>query len=85
VRAPGRRPRVVFGFKVTGGKIVEIDLIADSPRLRQLDLDVLDCWAKLGHSSPADRLKLRVRSPLYLPCRSYDQLGEPLARTLPKA
>ncbi len=46
VWAPGGRPRVVFGFKVTGGKIVEIDLIADPPRLRQLDLDVLDCWGE---------------------------------------
>jgi hypothetical protein len=42
VWAPGGRPRVVFGFKVTGGKIVEINLIADPARLRQLDLAVLD-------------------------------------------
>jgi RNA polymerase sigma factor (sigma-70 family) len=42
VWAPGGRPRVVFGFKVTGGKIVEIDLIADPARLRQLALAILD-------------------------------------------
>ena len=42
VWAPGGRPRVLFGFKVTGGKIVEIDLIADPARLRQLDLAVPD-------------------------------------------
>jgi hypothetical protein len=38
VWAPGGRPRVVFGFTITGGKIVEIDLLADPKRLRQLDL-----------------------------------------------
>lgn len=42
VWAPGGRRRVVFGFKVKDGKIVEIDLLADSARLEQLDLVVLD-------------------------------------------
>jgi RNA polymerase sigma factor (sigma-70 family) len=42
VWAPGGRPRVVFGFTITGGKIVEIDLIADPDRLRRLDLAILD-------------------------------------------
>lgn len=42
VWAPGGRPRVVFGFAVTGGKIVEIELVADPARLSQLDLTVLD-------------------------------------------
>ena len=42
VWAPGGRPRVVFGFTITRGKIVEIDLVADPERLRQLDLAVLD-------------------------------------------
>ncbi len=42
VWAPGGRPRVVFGFTITRGKIVEIDLVADPERLRQLDLTVLD-------------------------------------------
>jgi RNA polymerase sigma factor (sigma-70 family) len=40
--APGGRPRVVFGFTITRGKIVAIDLVADPERLRQLDVAVLD-------------------------------------------
>jgi RNA polymerase sigma-70 factor (ECF subfamily) len=36
------RPRVVFGLTITRGKIVEIDLVADPERLRQLDLTLLD-------------------------------------------
>jgi RNA polymerase sigma factor (sigma-70 family) len=42
VWAPGGQPRVVFAFTVTGGRIVEIDILADPERLRQLDLAVLD-------------------------------------------
>jgi len=42
VWAPGGRPRVVFGFTITRGKIVEIDILADPTRLRQLDLAVLN-------------------------------------------
>jgi hypothetical protein len=42
VWAPGGRPRVVFGFTITGGKIVEIDILADPERLRQIHLAVLD-------------------------------------------
>jgi RNA polymerase sigma factor (sigma-70 family) len=42
VWTPGGRPRVVFGFTITGGKIVEIDILADPARLRQLDLAVLN-------------------------------------------
>ena len=42
VWASGGRPRVVFGFTISRGKIVEIDLVADPERLRQLDLTVLD-------------------------------------------
>jgi hypothetical protein len=38
---------------------------------------------RLGHSSPADGPELLVLGPFYPPCCSYDQLGEPLARTLP--
>ena len=38
VWAPGGRPRVVFGFTITRGKIVAIDMLADPERLRQLDL-----------------------------------------------
>jgi ketosteroid isomerase-like protein len=40
--APGGRPFSVMGFTITGGKIVEIDILADPERLRQLDLAVLD-------------------------------------------
>lgn len=32
----------MFGFAVTGGKIVEIELVADPARLSQLYLTVLD-------------------------------------------
>ena len=42
VWAPGGRPRVAFGFTITGGKIVAIDLVADPERLRQLDLAILE-------------------------------------------
>ncbi len=42
VWAPGGQPRVVFEFTTKGGKIVEIDLVADAERLRQLDLAVLN-------------------------------------------
>jgi len=41
VWAPGGRPRVVFGFTIARAKIVQIDLVADPERLRQLDLVVL--------------------------------------------
>jgi hypothetical protein len=33
---------VVFGFTISGGTIVAIDLLADPGRIRQLDLVVLD-------------------------------------------
>jgi RNA polymerase sigma factor (sigma-70 family) len=36
------RPRVVFGFTITRGRILEIDLLADPERLRQLDLAILN-------------------------------------------
>ncbi|MCW3016062.1 MAG: polymerase, sigma-24 subunit, subfamily [Solirubrobacterales bacterium] len=36
------RPLTVAGFTVAGGRIVEIDLLADPARLRELDLTVLD-------------------------------------------
>ena len=41
VWAPGGRPRVVFGFTIAGGRIVEIEVLADPERLRQLDLEIL--------------------------------------------
>jgi RNA polymerase sigma factor (sigma-70 family) len=42
VWAPGGRPRVVFDFTITHGKIVAITMLADPERLRQLDLAILD-------------------------------------------
>lgn len=42
VWAPGGRPRVVFGFTIRRGKIVEINVFADPERLRRLDLTVLN-------------------------------------------
>ena len=40
VWAPGGRPRVVFGFTITDGKIVAIDLVADPEGLAQLELEI---------------------------------------------
>jgi RNA polymerase sigma-70 factor (ECF subfamily) len=37
----GGKPRVVFSFTITGGKIVEINLLADPGRLGRLDLTML--------------------------------------------
>jgi RNA polymerase sigma-70 factor (ECF subfamily) len=42
VSARHGRPFSVMGFTVSGGRIVEIDVLADPERLRQLDLTVLD-------------------------------------------
>ncbi len=42
VWAPGGRPRVVFGFTITRGKIVAIDILADPERLHHLNLAVLN-------------------------------------------
>ncbi|MEY2434050.1 MAG: hypothetical protein QOC92_3775, partial [Acidimicrobiaceae bacterium] len=42
VTAPGGQPFAVLGFTVVRGKIVEIDVLADPVRLRELDLSVLD-------------------------------------------
>jgi len=42
VVAPRGRPFSVMGFTVRGGKIVEIDVLADPARMEQLDLAVLD-------------------------------------------
>jgi RNA polymerase sigma-70 factor (ECF subfamily) len=39
---PGGRPFSVLGFTIKGGKIVEINALADPERLRQLDLTVLE-------------------------------------------
>jgi hypothetical protein len=42
VVAPGGRPRVVFGFTIMGGKVAEIELLADPARLARLDLTDFD-------------------------------------------
>ena len=42
VWAPGGQPRVVFGFTIHGGKIVEIELLADPEQLERLDLAIID-------------------------------------------
>jgi len=42
VWAPGGRPRVVFSFTARGGRIVEIEMLADAERLSQMDLTILD-------------------------------------------
>jgi RNA polymerase sigma factor (sigma-70 family) len=42
VTAPKGRPFSVLGFTIAGGLIVEIDVLADPERLRELDLTVLD-------------------------------------------
>src|ERR1700674_586676 len=41
VWAPGGKPRVVFAFTISSGKIVGIDLLADPEFLRRLDLTIL--------------------------------------------
>jgi RNA polymerase sigma factor (sigma-70 family) len=42
VLAARGRPLAVAGFTIAGGRIVEIDVLADPARLRELDLAVLD-------------------------------------------
>ncbi|MGH2654818.1 MAG: RNA polymerase sigma factor SigJ [Actinomycetota bacterium] len=40
VWASGGRPRVVFDFTIADGKIVEIEMVADPERLRQIDVTI---------------------------------------------
>jgi hypothetical protein len=42
VVAPAGRPVALAGFTVAGGKIVEMDILADRARVRELDLAFLD-------------------------------------------
>jgi RNA polymerase sigma-70 factor, ECF subfamily len=42
VVAPQGRPLAVAGFTVADGRVVEIDLLADADRLRDLDLTILE-------------------------------------------
>lgn len=39
--APGGQPRAVFAFKIAGGKVVELNLLMDSARLSELDVELL--------------------------------------------
>jgi RNA polymerase sigma-70 factor (ECF subfamily) len=39
--APGGKPRVVFGFTIARGEVIEIEMVADRERIRQLDLVAL--------------------------------------------
>jgi RNA polymerase sigma-70 factor (ECF subfamily) len=41
VWAPGGTPRVVFGFTIRNGKVVEIELAADTERLSRLKIEIL--------------------------------------------
>jgi RNA polymerase sigma-70 factor (ECF subfamily) len=41
VWAAGGKPVVVFGFTTRGGKVVEIELVADSERLSRLKIEIL--------------------------------------------
>ena len=41
VWAPGGTPREVFGFTIRNGKVVEIELTADTERLSQLNIEIL--------------------------------------------
>jgi RNA polymerase sigma-70 factor (ECF subfamily) len=41
VAVPGGQPFAVLGFNIRNGRIVEIDILADSERLRQLNLSDL--------------------------------------------
>jgi hypothetical protein len=51
VWATGGKPRVVFTFTITGGKITAIDLLADPARLRQSDVVIL------SQGRPLDRVR----------------------------
>ena len=42
VRTRNGRPFSVQGFTIKGGRIVEMDILADRERLAQLDLPILD-------------------------------------------
>jgi RNA polymerase sigma factor (sigma-70 family) len=42
VTAPDGRASAVMGFTIVGGRIVEIDILADRERLSRLDLTILD-------------------------------------------
>jgi RNA polymerase sigma factor (sigma-70 family) len=76
VWAPGGRPRVVFGFTIMRGKIVEIDILADPERLRQLDLAG-------GPQRLTSQPTLRLRSGSGVPGRSGTARGRLCPGQLP--
>jgi hypothetical protein len=41
VSAPEGQPRKVFNFTIHGGKIAEINLVADPGRIRELEVVIL--------------------------------------------
>ena len=41
-RRPDGRPFAVLGFTIAGGKVVEIDILADPERLSRLDLSAIE-------------------------------------------
>jgi RNA polymerase sigma-70 factor (ECF subfamily) len=41
VWATGGTPRVVFGFTIRNGRVVEIELAADTDRLSRLKIEIL--------------------------------------------
>jgi len=64
VWAPGGRPRVVFAFTITGGKIVEIELLADLCTLRNdpAIIFAVDCSPGSSPKRKAMKLKLMNRA-----------------------
>jgi RNA polymerase sigma-70 factor (ECF subfamily) len=42
VWAPGGQPRVAFAFTISGGKVAEIEMVADAGSLEQLDVAILE-------------------------------------------
>jgi RNA polymerase sigma-70 factor (ECF subfamily) len=42
VWAPGGKPRIVFAFTISRGKIVQIEMLADPVRINELDLSILE-------------------------------------------
>jgi hypothetical protein len=53
---------VVFGFTITDGRVVEIELLADPERLRQLDLAILDdCGVARDHRPSSSQVRPEFR------------------------
>jgi hypothetical protein len=50
--ALGGQPRAVFGFTIAGGKIVEIEILADPKTLSRLDVKFLNETPSAGRTRP---------------------------------